>query len=146
MILLSKSTYKAAIDMRINSKLFLPHTCHLDTGAGPNHVNKAAPKREWLSSFMTPLLPCLRTATKNSISLAGNTLLIMKICYSKVQIWFGIVDSLPIVILSGTVFIDRYMQGILHGARRVVPWHLPPIELVSRNSPATVQPHLSEQN
>lgn len=75
----SKSTYKAAIELGINSQQPPTHACLFDPRAGLSFCNKVSLKNELLSNIKNQRLPSLRTAIKKPLSLDRSILLVTQI-------------------------------------------------------------------
>lgn len=46
------------------------------------------------------------------------------------RVMFAIVKSLAVAVLLGTSFIERFIKGIFHSERRIVPSNFPPVSIL----------------
>ena len=93
-VLFKKRNYKVRLTVGINSTVAHPVTSVLDTGAGPNLINKDFLPTQWHSNIRPMKDPGLVGATKQAVVMQGVILLHVCLGELRVRVWFGIVERL----------------------------------------------------
>ena len=129
--LFQKRNYKIRISWGTKSNSLSPKTVVLDTGAGPNLVNRNDLPREWMKKIRLIRNVKLTSASRNAMNLVGVLPLFIRMGDLKVRVWFGVVENLAVPVLLGTSYIDRFVQGIFPQERKVVPNDSRPVAILS---------------
>lgn len=104
-------------------------TCLLYTGTVVNLINFSMLHPSWRDRIKHDDMPKLRKSTKQPMQLDRLISLHFRIGDFSTRMAFGIAKH----ILLGTLFIDRFIQGIFPVIVKVVPWHLIPAAIITSN-------------
>lgn len=104
----------------------------LDTGAGAKLINAPMTPSTWGGCVKQNTRPKVSTATKQPSQLDGRILLSLQLGNITTRVWFDITRHPAVDILLCTTFIDRFIRGIFPSERKVVPWNLPPVPILTK--------------
>lgn len=111
--MLQKRNYEVRItwETRINDQSIL--TVVIDTGEGPNLVDKSALPSEWIKRIQPLTNIRLKSAFRQAMNSIGVIPLFVQFGDLKVRVWFGVIEGLAVSPILGTSFIDLLRQDIL---------------------------------
>jgi len=136
--LFKKRNYKIGISVGVQASITHPVTCVLDTGAGPNLINKDFLPPSWTDKIRPAQDPGLIAATRQAVSIEGVILLHVRVGELRVRVWFGVVSKLAVPALLGTSFIDSFIRAILPLDRKILPLHSPPVAILDSYTSSAV--------
>lgn len=121
--LFKSRNYKLSASLGMTSQTLHPLTVVLDTGAGPNLVDKRWLPSSWHDRIQPSPVANLSAAANQPIPVIGVILLHVRLGDLCTKVWFGVVERLVTPCLLGTSFSDRFIKAIFCMDRKVVPIH-----------------------
>ena len=134
--LFKSKNYKVSMSLGIRSYEMVPTISVMDTGAGPNLVDKRILPPSWLDRIRPSPVANLSAAANQPIPVEGIVNLHVRLGDLCVRVWFGVVDNLVAPCILGTAFQDQYVRAILPMDRRIVPLHSRPVPILAAGSAA----------
>lgn len=101
----------------------------LDTKDGPKLVSKDFLLPEWQQLLKSSRVQRLVAPTNEDVGFQGVILLHIRIGDLCVRAWFGVVVMLAIARFLGTYFVDRFVKGIFHQGKRILPMKYKPVPI-----------------
>lgn len=136
-----RARLKLRLSMEQNRQLCTPTSiCLIDMGTALNSINATFIKSQLSSSVERRCTPVLRKANKQLLPFMGTILTHVPTEEPCVWTLYSIVDNLGIDTVLGAFLIDRYIQKVLSGDRKLVQWHSTPKIII--NSPSVSWPSL----
>lgn len=125
-----KNNNKVTISFGLTASLMRPINCFFDTGAGPNLLSEEFIRPDWLPSICSCDSIRLNSATNQKVKIVGKIVLHVRTGKSFRRVMFGIFRNLAVIVLLGSLVIDRFINSFFHGERKVVLFNLPPVRIL----------------
>lgn len=129
-----KVTYGVKLSIVVTLNALQTVASLLDTGTGPNLINKELLPPVWKESVKPIQSPQLRTVNRKVDSTEGIVPLFISIGDLLVRAWFRIVGNPTVDVLLEKSFINRCIRSIFPIKRNVDPWHSRPVANISTKS------------
>lgn len=106
-----------------------------DIGAVFNFIHSGSISPEWKNSVKSEQLKRSLPATKQPPHIEKVLMLQLRLGDLCTRLWFSIAPQLTVNMLFDTTFIERFIRAIFSSDCKVVPWHSPPVTILTNPEP-----------